>query len=78
MSEDFDKLLSVVLELDEAERSAMASALLDSLEPTEALGEGWDEEIAERLRQIDAGEVELLDGPTVMQHMQDIADGFKK
>jgi putative addiction module component (TIGR02574 family) len=48
--------------LGDRERAALAGLLLESLEaePEPDVEAAWAEEIARRLRQIDAGEVELV------------------
>lgn len=49
-------------DLEENERAALAGLLLESLEaePEPDVEAAWAEEIERRLRQIDAGEVELV------------------
>ncbi len=67
------------MELGEAEKIALADALYESLHAGfgEAVEDAWGKEIAERLRQIDSGEAELIDGETVMNELREIADGRK-
>ena len=75
MSDDYAKLLTAALELGEEERASLAEALVSSLPGETPLAEGWDAELAERLRQIDSGEVELLDGDAVLDELDRIANG---
>lgn len=56
------ELFREAADLDEHERAALAGLLLESLEvePDPDVEAAWSEEIQRRIRQIDAGEVELL------------------
>ena len=72
MSDDYAKLLTAALELGEEERAALAEALVSSLPGETPLAEGWDAELAERLRQIDSGEVEMIPWEVVDQELREI------
>ncbi|MBN1444090.1 MAG: addiction module protein [Planctomycetes bacterium] len=56
------KIVDEALRLPPAARAALASQLLESLEPDiDAEAEdAWSEEIAKRLREIDSGQVKLI------------------
>jgi putative addiction module component (TIGR02574 family) len=62
MSRDFTELLREASQLPEGERAELAARLLETLdgEPDEDVEAAWAEEIERRVRQIDAGEVELI------------------
>lgn len=55
-------LFKVAAELEEADRAALAGLLLESLDraPRAGVEAAWAEEIERRLKQIDAGEVEMV------------------
>jgi hypothetical protein len=54
-----DQLFAEALRLPEAERSALAARLIESLESTADpdAEPAWDEEIRQRLRELDSGSV---------------------
>ena len=62
MTTDALDLLSQALGLSDSDRAEIAARLLESLDgPTEqGVEDAWNREIARRLAQIDAGEVELV------------------
>lgn len=75
------KLVTELLELPEAERGALAALLLHSLEPDdrdEVAGKEWEEiwavEIDRRLREVDEGRVELIDGDQVDAEVRTMLD----
>ncbi len=56
MSSEVSELLKQALALPVDERAALANTLLDSLETEQvAVQEAWDEEVARRIRELDAG-----------------------
>lgn len=71
MTSKAQALLRQALELDEHERAELAGALLESIEPApdENVEAAWHEEIDRRLRQIDAGEVEMIPWTEVRQRL---------
>lgn len=76
MTDPLNKILNDAMQLSIEERVMLANVLYESAEQIDPDVEAaWSNEIAGRLRQIDQGEVELLDGETVMKEMQDIIDG---
>ena len=54
------------MKLSPEERADLAEMLWLSVESAEEVEAAWDEEIALRIRQIDAGEVECVPWDTVM------------
>lgn len=62
MSRDAEAVLKQALVLSERERAAIAGALFESLEPAAEVGieEAWRQEVAARLAQLDAGEVQTI------------------
>ena len=62
MKPDVSDLLEKAMKLPSEARAALASSLIDSLdeEVDENVEEAWKTEIQERLKQIDAGTVELV------------------
>ena len=75
------KLVSEVLDLPDNERGALAALLLHSLEPDdgeEVSGEAWEAawsaEIDRRVREVEAGTTELIDGDQVMADMRAMVD----
>jgi hypothetical protein len=62
MSRTAEEVLEAAMTLSEAERAELAARLQESLGgfETPEIAAGWEKEIAERIRGIDAGEVELL------------------
>lgn len=63
MARDVKELIREAAELSETDRATLAGAMLESLDPkpTPEVRAAWSEEIARRVREIDAGSVELLD-----------------
>jgi putative addiction module component (TIGR02574 family) len=56
MSPEISELLKRALALPVDERAALANTLLDSLETTnESVQEAWDEEVARRIKDLNAG-----------------------
>ena len=56
MSSEVSELLKQALALPVDERATLANTLLDSLETEQvAVQEAWDEEVARRIRELDAG-----------------------
>ena len=73
-----EQLLDAALRLDAPQRELLAQRLLASIDDADADPEieaAWAAEIERRLRAIDEGKVELIDGEQVFSEMQDIVDG---
>jgi putative addiction module component (TIGR02574 family) len=77
MSRTVDELFIEAAELAERERAELADRLLLSLEPPAdaELEDEWDEEIARRLAQFEAGEVEPLSWAEVKARVFGPANG---
>lgn len=58
------------MKLSPDERADLAEMLWLSVHSTEEVEAAWDEEIARRIRQIDAGEVECVPWDTVMAELR--------
>jgi putative addiction module component (TIGR02574 family) len=67
MLHDFDQILKAALALPPGARAMLADHLLASLHgPTQKeIDAAWAEEIERRIREIDKGKVELVDGDLV-------------
>lgn len=72
MPPELQRITKEALSLPEASRAQLVHCLLESLEQPEngAIEQSWIEEADERCRQIDAGEVELLDGVEVLHELR--------
>ncbi|MBK9259357.1 MAG: addiction module protein [Polyangiaceae bacterium] len=72
MPPDLQRLTDEILSMPAASRALLARIILDSLgtSETEEIERSWAREAGERTRQIDAGEVELLDGDDVMRELR--------
>ena len=59
MTQQATELLQKALSLSEEERAELACSLIDSLDATvdDGAEEAWDEEIAQRIHEIDSGKV---------------------
>ena len=62
-AEPLQRLRSQILALSEAERAELAHDLIESLDAPQDNGteKAWDQEITRRIREIDAGQAELVD-----------------
>lgn len=71
MALTLDQLEAEAAKLSPDERSALIERLQELDEPADPeVQAAWDAEILRRIRQVDSGEVELLDGPTVMAELR--------
>ena len=72
MLTDFDAILSAALSLSANERAMRADHLLSSLDgPNQKeIDAAWAEEAERRMREIDEGKVELIDGELVMERLR--------
>lgn len=68
----FEEILSAALALPPAMRTALADHLLASLDGPDQkrIDTLWAEEAERRLREIDEGKVETIDGELVMQEIR--------
>ncbi|HEY2548776.1 MAG TPA: addiction module protein [Candidatus Acidoferrum sp.] len=62
MTEKASNLLEKALTLTDEERAELASSLIDSLDPSvdEGAAEAWDQEIAQRVSDLDAGRAKTV------------------
>ncbi len=67
MSPSAGSLLDTALRLPREDRARLASELIASLdgEPDTGVDAAWDAEVQHRVRQVDSGEAQLIDGETV-------------
>ncbi len=72
ISSDFDEILSAALSLPPGARAMLADHLLASLDGPDQkrIDALWAEEAERRLREIDEGKVETIDGELVMQELR--------
>jgi len=63
MARDLKELIREAAELTESDRATLAGVMIESLDPspTPEVKTAWSREIERRVREIDAGTVELLD-----------------
>jgi len=68
----FDEVLKAALSLAPEQRAMLADRLLESLDGPDQkrIDALWAEEAERRLREIDEGKVELIDGELVMQRIR--------
>ena len=71
MAKSIVELFREASDLEEGDRATLAGLLLESLEgePDPDVGAAWAEEIQRRLRQIDAGEVDLVPWEEVKERL---------
>ncbi len=72
MLNDFDEILKGALSLPPGERAMLADHLLASLDGPDQkeIDAAWAEEAERRMREIDEGKVETIDGDLVMQELR--------
>ncbi|MGZ8847627.1 MAG: addiction module protein [Pyrinomonadaceae bacterium] len=72
MHSDFDEILRLALLLSPGGRAMLADHLLSSLDhPNQKeIDAAWAEEAERRVREIDEGKVEAIDGELVMQRLR--------
>lgn len=72
MLDTYDEILSAALSLPPYERAMLADHLLASLDgPNQkAIDDAWAEDAERRMREIDEGKVEAIDGELVMQGLR--------
>jgi len=68
----FEEILSAALSLSPTERAMLADHLLSSLDGPhqKEIDAAWAEEAERRMREIDEGKVELIDGELVMEKLR--------
>ena len=73
MSPAASQVLEAAMALPQGERAEVANCLWESVEgfATPEIAAAWEEEIAERLRAIDAGEVQLLTEEEMNNRLRD-------
>ena len=72
MLHDFDQILKAALALPPGARAMLADHLLASLDAPnqKQIDAAWAEEIQRRIREIDEGKVEMIDGESVMRELR--------
>jgi putative addiction module component (TIGR02574 family) len=72
MLNTFEEIICAALSLPPEERAMLADQLLESLDSPnqEEIDAVWAIEIEKRIREIDEGKVELIDGEAVMQRLR--------
>ncbi len=72
MTKNVENVAKLALDLSTSERAYLAELLLESLEWEEdfEISDEWMDEIKKRCREIDNGEVELIDGGTAMAELR--------
>ena len=72
MPEKSQVVLEEALKLTANERAEVVERLIASLDeaPDTDVEQAWQEEVQQRLQQIDRGEVELIDSDTVMAELR--------
>lgn len=72
MLDDYDEILRAALSLPPSERATLADRLLESLDGPDQkrIDALWAEEAERRMREIDEGKVETIDGELVMQRLR--------
>jgi len=72
MLSNFTEILNAALSLPLGERAALAENLLISLDGPDqkAIDAAWEEEIERRMRDLDEGRVEAVDGELVMKRLR--------
>ncbi len=70
-----NQLLQQALQLPLADREQIADQLYRSLQVQSEVTTAWNKEIAERIAQVDNGEVTLVAADLVHQQIQELIDG---
>jgi putative addiction module component (TIGR02574 family) len=76
MAKKVEELLQEALLLPEGERAGLAARLIDSLDPgaDEGVEAAWDEEVRERLRELDEGSVRAVPWHEARRQIMEDAD----
>ena len=83
MKSNVVKLIAQALTLTPIEREALIRRLAISLDgdpedTPEAIAKAWDDEIARRVAEIDAGRAQLIPSDVVMNEMREIIEKWRK
>ena len=83
MKSNVDKLIAQALALTPVEREVLIRRLAISLDgdpedTPEAITKAWDDEIARRVAEIDAGRAQLIPSDVVMNEMREIIEKWRK
>ena len=83
MKSNVDKLIAQALTLTPIEREALIRRLAISLDgdpedTPEVIAKAWDDEIARRVAEIDAGRAQLIPSDVVMNEMREIIEKWRK
>ena len=72
MSNNFKEILNAALQLPPGKRAELADYLLISVDEADqkAIDAAWAEEIERRMRDLDEGRVEAVDGELVMERLR--------
>lgn len=71
MALTLDQLEAEAAKLNPTERAALLDRLHELDEPSDPeIRAAWNIEILRRIRQVDSGQVQLLDGPTVIAELR--------
>ena len=72
MAANFDDIIKDALSLPPGERAMLADHLLESLDAPnqKEIDAAWAEEAKRRMRELDEGKVESLDGELVMERLR--------
>ena len=62
MAPDAQEILDAAIKLNDQEKAAIATSLIESLDPDydEGCDEAWADEIAKRMRDLDSGQVKTI------------------
>ena len=63
---------TLAMQLGKASRARLAKKLLVSVDEEDEIESAWGEEAERRVREIDAGEVELIPGDQVMDEIRSL------
>lgn len=72
MDWEIDEIESAALRLPRAERARLAARLIASLDEDSEIEQAWADELERRVREVDAGEVELIRGEQVMAEIRSL------
>ncbi|BDI06815.1 hypothetical protein CATMQ487_37850 [Sphaerotilus microaerophilus] len=70
MSSTLEELTAQALDLPPEQRAVLAETLLESIEPAPPLSPEWEAEIAQRIAEVDRGEVTCRPWSEVMQELR--------
>ncbi|HEX2201686.1 MAG TPA: addiction module protein [Longimicrobium sp.] len=70
MAMRFEEVESAALQLPRTERARIAERLIASLDEDAEIEQAWLDEVERRVREVDAGEVQLIPGDQVMDEIR--------